>query len=115
MGYVGTNNGIYIASLTDAATNSWTQVQVNNQGCQYIALTSENDELAAYYVGTNSNLYRTATSTPTSGNGWSNSLAIQYSGGTQTASGNLAVTTVPGSGTSSDTTYIAYQGAKPRA
>jgi hypothetical protein len=113
MGYVGTNSDIYIASLTDAGTNSWTQVQVNNQECQYIALTSENGELAAYYVGTNSDLYRTATSTPTNGSGWSSSLAIQYSGGNQTASGNLSVTTVTGSGTSSDTTYIAYQGGTP--
>uniref|UniRef100_UPI003137E965 hypothetical protein n=1 Tax=Synechococcus sp. UW140 TaxID=368503 RepID=UPI003137E965 len=112
MGYVGTNADIYIASL-DASTNSWTQVQVANQSCQYIALTSENNELAAYYVGTNNDLYRTATMNPTSGSSWSNSMLIQYSGGNQTASGNLAVTTIPGSGSSSDTTYIAYQGGTP--
>ena len=113
MAYVGTNSGVYIAELTDPGTNSWSQVQAGNQTCQYIGLTSENGELAAYYVGTNSELYRTATTTPSSGSSWTNSMVIQYSGGDQTASGNLAVTTIPGSGSSSDTTYIAYQGGTP--
>ena len=113
MAYVGTNSGVYIAELTDPGTNSWSQVQAGNQTCQYIGLTSENGELAAYYVGTNSELYRTATTTPSRGSSWTNSMVIQYSGGDQTASGNLAVTTIPGSGSSSDTTYIAYQGGTP--
>ena len=111
MAYVGTNKGVYIAELTDAATNTWSQVQAGNQTCQYIGLTSENGQLAAYYVGTNNELYRTATATPGNGGSWSNSTVIQYSGGAQTASANLAVTTV--SGSSGDTTYIAYQGGTP--
>jgi hypothetical protein len=113
MAYVGTNSGVYIAELTDASTNTWSQVQAGSQTCQYIGLTNENGQLAAYYVGTNNELYRTATTTPSSGNSWSNSTVIQYSGGNQTASGNLAVTTIPGSGSSKDTTYVAYQGGTP--
>ena len=113
MAYVGTNSGVYIAKLTDAGSNTWSQVQAGSQTCDYIGLTSENGDLAAYYVGTNSELYRTATSTPTNGGSWSNSMVIQYSGGNQTASANLAVTTIPGSGSSKDTTYIAYQGGTP--
>lgn len=108
MAYVGTNSNLYVAKLTDASSNSWSQVNVNNQTCQYVGMTVESDNLAVYYVGTNSDLYRTATSTPTGGGSWSASQLIKYSGGNQTASGNLAVTNITSGDT--DTTYIAYQG-----
>ena len=108
MAYVGTNSDLYVAQLTDSSSNSWSQVNVNGQTCQYVGMTVESGSLAVYYVGTNSDLYRTATSTPTTGGSWSASQLIKYSGGNQTASGNLAVTTIASGDT--DTTYIAYQG-----
>jgi hypothetical protein len=114
MAYVGTNSNLYVAHLTDASSNSWSQVNVNNQTCQYVGMTVESGSLAVYYVGTNSDLYRTATSTPTSGGSWSASQLIKYTSGnqnpSQTASGNLAVTTITSGDT--DTTYVAYQGDK---
>ena len=118
MAYVGTNTNLYIASLTDSATNTWSQDNVSGQTCKYVGLTVENGDLAAYYVGTNGDLYRTASDTPLSGGSWSASMLIKYSNGNQTASGNLAVTTAPiadgtASTTGSVTTYIAYQGGTP--
>ena len=118
MAYVGTNTNLYIASLTDSATNTWSQDNVSGQTCKYVGLTVENGDLAAYYVGTNGDLYRTASDTPLSGGSWSASMLIKYTNGNQTASGNLAVTTAPiASGTASTTgsvtTYIAYQGGTP--
>ena len=123
LGYVATNSNLNILQLTNASVNEWSLVQQKNiLTCDYVALTSENGELAAYYVGTNGDLYRTATATPTTfGNDdttvgvWSTSTVIKYGSGkntgNQTASGNLAVTTLATGG--SDTTFIAYQGGTP--
>lgn len=124
LGYVETNSNLNILQLTNASANEWFGVnqKQNPLTCDYVALTSENGELAAYYVGTNGDLYRTATATPTTfgndstpGGGWSTSMVIKYGSGkntgNQTASGNLAVTTLATGG--SDTTFIAYQGGTP--
>ena len=76
---------------------------------QFATLIVEDDSLSLYYVQDNSNLYnsniyRATTTTPYSNADWQQSIAIPYSGGTQTASGNLAVARY------NNQTTIAYQG-----
>ena len=69
LGFVTTDKStLDMLQLTNASVNEW--IGVNQQQASltsdYVALTSENGELAAYYVDTkNSELYRTATATPT--------------------------------------------------
>jgi hypothetical protein len=73
---------------------------------QFASLIVEGGSLSLYYVGSDSNIYRTSTTDPFSDSvyGWEDSLPIPYSGGTQTASGNLAVAYY------NNETTIAYQG-----
>jgi hypothetical protein len=107
LAYLGNGNSeINIAWLNDAATNSWSnQYQIPNQGAETICMLNENNSLVLYYQGTNDNIYRTATTTPTSNTGWQEN-SIQYSNGaaTQTCSGQLVATILDGA------TYLAYQG-----
>lgn len=124
LGYLGDgNNEIYITSLLDAQTNSWTEAyQVpysgGTQSALYASLVTEfvdgGNQLAIYYISTNessknnyaSDLLRTATSYPSSASGWSGTISnVNYNNSSpQTASGPLAVSSINGQ------TVIAYQG-----
>ena len=123
MGYVsptssGATTGTFYISSFNALTGDWgsnigagsgippTNTSGNFTGLQYASLIVEGGSLSLYYVGSDSNIYRTSTTDPFSDSiyGWEDSLPIPYSGGTQTASGNLAVASYD------NQTTIAYQG-----
>ena len=124
LSYLGDGNDeINITSLTDSATNTWSDVyQVpyfsdnknEIQSAEYATLVKETvdgtDNLAIYYTATNgsSDILRTATTNPTSASGWNGIITnlnySQSSSDNQTASGPLAVSSVDGQ------TVIAYQG-----
>ncbi|MEB3348556.1 MAG: DUF4114 domain-containing protein [Cyanobacteriota bacterium] len=111
LAYVGKGNSqinITTAPIISGSPGSlsWkSQYQIPNQGAKTISMVTEGSSVALYYQGTNDNLYRTATSTPTSSSGWQEN-SIQYNNGaaTQTSSGQLVSTVLNGS------TYLAYQG-----
>ena len=107
LAYVGDGNSqINISSLSSPSSTAWSnQYQIPNQGAKTISMVNEAGNLALYYQGTNDNIYRTSTTTPTSSTAWQEN-SIQYDNGssTQTTSGQLVVTML------GNTTYLAYQG-----
>ena len=108
LAYAGTNQQINITSLDISyANNSWASVYQLNQEAQSLSMVFEEDKLAIYYLGTNSNIYRTSSKkkSPTTNNDWTVSEQIPN----QTASGQIVATRLE----STNTTYFAYQGGTP--
>lgn len=112
--YLGYVNQQFFLGYFDESSGDWSAAQMPVSGNKYISpqfstLIAEDDSLSLYYVQDNSNIYnsniyRATTTTPYSNADWQQSIAIPYSGGTQTASGNLAVARY------NNQTTIAYQG-----
>ncbi len=119
LSYLGDgNNEINITSLTDAASNTWSDQYVipysgGNQSALYASLVAEtvgvSQQLALYYISNDESqslLLRTATDNPSASSSWSQDSDLEYNNGLgdQTASGPLAVISQNGK------TLIAYQG-----
>jgi outer membrane biosynthesis protein TonB len=111
LAYQGTNNYVYVAELTDAATNSWTQANTNHSTSKAPALVNEVvdgvEQLAFYYVANSSDCYiQKAWSTePSSSSDWGNYIQLPYGDNqTQTSSSGLTVATI------GNQTVVAYQG-----
>jgi hypothetical protein len=109
VGYIWEDT-IYIGYF-DESSGGWSEVLLPTGGFddyftpQFASLIVEDGSLSLYYVSSlNGNIIRTTTTTPFTSALWQPSIAIPYSGGTQTASGNLAVASY------NNQTTIAYQG-----